>query len=179
ASRRAVLEAALHLIEEKGTAKGITMEAIAREAGVGKQTLYRWWSGTGEIFLEILHEHAEEKIDAVDGGNDLRTFLIRTFQALNPPVRLILKAAMAEAALDNRFRDRLVAGLIAQRRAVLEEVLQRTPKFSGGDHATLIDCIFGFMWYRLLLDVGPLESNNGEELAGLLLASWPPGRKEQ
>src|SRR5580658_4901747 len=42
AAREAVLEAADDLLAEIGFA-AVTMEGIAARAGVGKQTIYRWW----------------------------------------------------------------------------------------------------------------------------------------
>jgi AcrR family transcriptional regulator len=44
----------------------LTMEAIAREAGVSKQTLYRWWPTKAAIVLEALSEGAAAIAPAVD-----------------------------------------------------------------------------------------------------------------
>ena len=50
-ARRAILAAATHLVGREGYGR-VTMEAIAREAGVSKQTVYRWWPTKAAIVLE-------------------------------------------------------------------------------------------------------------------------------
>jgi AcrR family transcriptional regulator len=42
AARDAILDAAFRLLSTPGR-EGVTIEAIAAEAGVGRQTIYRWW----------------------------------------------------------------------------------------------------------------------------------------
>jgi len=55
AARLAVLHAADDLLAEHGFG-GLTVEAIARRAGVAKQTIYRWWPQKVEILLDTLIE---------------------------------------------------------------------------------------------------------------------------
>ncbi|MDM4763432.1 TetR/AcrR family transcriptional regulator [Galbitalea sp. SE-J8] len=65
-ARRAVLHAADDLLAEHGFAK-LTIEAIARQAGVAKQTIYRWWPSKVEILLDGLIEGAEKYLPVPDG----------------------------------------------------------------------------------------------------------------
>ncbi|WTW93562.1 TetR/AcrR family transcriptional regulator [Streptomycetaceae bacterium NBC_01309] len=51
ASRRAILTAAFDLAGEIGYAK-LSIEAIAARAGVGKQTIYRWWPSKGAVLFD-------------------------------------------------------------------------------------------------------------------------------
>ena len=44
------LRAAVELVAELGYAK-VSMEAIAKRAGVGKPTLYRWWPNKASLCL--------------------------------------------------------------------------------------------------------------------------------
>ena len=62
-SRRAIYDAALALIGEVGYQK-TTIEGIAARAGVGKQTIYRWWSSKAEVLLEAFIDLSARAADA-------------------------------------------------------------------------------------------------------------------
>ena len=50
-SRQAILTATADLLGEVGYSK-LAVEAIAARAGVGKQTIYRWWPDKGAVVLD-------------------------------------------------------------------------------------------------------------------------------
>ena len=58
-NRRGLLEAARRLFEERGVAR-VTMEDIARGAGVGKGTLYRNFANKGSLCETLLDDSARE-----------------------------------------------------------------------------------------------------------------------
>lgn len=58
AARIAVLHAVDDMLVEDGYA-AMTMKGIASRAGVGKQTVYRWWTSKAEILLEAVTQDAE------------------------------------------------------------------------------------------------------------------------
>jgi AcrR family transcriptional regulator len=64
ASRLAVLHAVDDMLVEDGYA-AMTMKGIAARAGVGKQTVYRWWNSKAEILLEAVMQDAATEL-AVD-----------------------------------------------------------------------------------------------------------------
>jgi len=43
-----------------------SIEGVARQAGVGKQTIYRWWKCRAELVLEAYANHAASKIMMAD-----------------------------------------------------------------------------------------------------------------
>ncbi|MFE0047491.1 TetR/AcrR family transcriptional regulator C-terminal ligand-binding domain-containing protein [Streptomyces albireticuli] len=49
-----VIETVLRLLEDGVTISDLSMERLAREAGVGKATLYRRWAGKEELMLDVL-----------------------------------------------------------------------------------------------------------------------------
>jgi len=170
----AILEAALELLRERGYGK-VTVDAIAERAGVGKQTMYRWWPSKADVVLEALAETARTSILDRDHGDlesDLRAFLTATFRALNGPHTLgpVMRGLMAEAQLDPKFAVRF-GEYIAWRRASLSSILQRAmdrgevPK--GASIEAVVDMLYGAMWYRLLLDrvIGPKFAATLAELA--------------
>ena len=91
ASRRAILAAAFELVQEVGYAK-LSIEGIAARAGVGKQTIYRWWPSKGAVLFDsflMLSEQPDGGGNALpDTGDleaDLKGVLRATIQELNDP----------------------------------------------------------------------------------------------
>jgi AcrR family transcriptional regulator len=65
ALRRKILRAAASLLDERGIS-GVTMEAIAARAGVGKPTIYREWPNAPSValaaFLQTVERDAESSV---------------------------------------------------------------------------------------------------------------------
>lgn len=75
AAHRAVLDAAARLLDATPYEE-ITVEGIAAEAKVGKQTIYRWWPNKAAVVLEaILAGHARLELAPVPDTGDLRADL--------------------------------------------------------------------------------------------------------
>lgn len=171
ATRRAILDAALALVREQGYSR-TSIEGIAARAGSGKQTVYRWWRSKPEVILEALRASAREEIAVPDTGDlrmDLKRFLERTFAAgRREPYRSALPALMAAAQLDREFGATLWADFLNERREVLRAILQRAEKRSAWapqiELETVLDIVFGTLWYRLLTGFASL----GPRLAGEL-----------
>ncbi len=66
-ARRKIVNAADDLLAEVGLA-AVTIEGIARRAGVSKQTIYRWWPGKTDVLLEALVTDAAERLVVPDTG---------------------------------------------------------------------------------------------------------------
>ena len=60
-SRQAILTATADLLGEVGYTK-LTVEAIAARAGVGKQTIYRWWTDKGALVLDAYLDAALDSV---------------------------------------------------------------------------------------------------------------------
>ncbi|MCX4535459.1 TetR/AcrR family transcriptional regulator [Streptomyces sp. NBC_00841] len=120
-SRRAIYDAALGLVGEVGYPR-TTIEAIAARAGVGKQTIYRWWPSKAAVLMEAfidLGNRAAEQAgeyaipDTGDLAADLRTVLRATVDELNDPVteaptRALAAEGIVDAALGAEFVEKLL-----------------------------------------------------------------------
>ena len=80
-------EAALRLYGEQGWA-GFSFETIARDAGVGKNALYRRWPDKGALLRELLEKHwvAVDRIDTGSFAEDLRELCRMLFAHLAGPL---------------------------------------------------------------------------------------------
>ncbi|HEX6121358.1 MAG TPA: TetR/AcrR family transcriptional regulator [Dongiaceae bacterium] len=162
-THRAILDAVGTLLAESGY-PSLSIEAVAAKAGVGKQTIYRWWPGKADLVMEYLLGVSAQmpRPDTGDMAEDLRIFLLSimegwTIGKLGP----VVTALMAEAQSDPRFGELFFSNLISARRAILKEILARGQGRgeldAGGDLDLLADLIYGPLWYRLLLKHAPLD----------------------
>jgi AcrR family transcriptional regulator len=173
--RRAVLAAATALVDESGYGTA-TMEAIARRAGVSKQTVYRWWPSPAAILLEALNEGAARIAPLVEAGGldgDLRIFVRRSVLGARGRNARLLTALMAEAQRDASFAESFRNGFLAQRRAVMRELLVRARErgdlSSGVDVDVVVEMFFGTLWYRMLAASGPVNTRFADKLTDALL----------
>jgi AcrR family transcriptional regulator len=181
-SRQAILAATTELTSEVGYA-GLTIEGIAARSGTGKQTIYRWWPSKADVLLDALAEKADLHIPLTDQGSyvaDLRKFLTDTFALAEKPQFIhVLRALMADAQLNEEFGERFRTSFLQRRRDALGVVLDRArvrgdlpPDPSPG---TVIDIVFGVLWYRVLVTHGPF----GERLADELVTVLTPSESDQ
>jgi len=168
-----VLRATLELAAEAGPG-GLRMDAIAKRAGVSKETLYRWWRSKTEVVLEALAQRSLATIPAPDTGSlrgDLSAFLHATVASSDRTTRRLLRALAAEAASDPGFADLVTRQFIATRRASLGELLQRgveRDEISSRQAAIAIDLIYGSLWYRLIFQNAPLDTSWAKDITDTL-----------
>ncbi|MFF9566150.1 TetR/AcrR family transcriptional regulator [Streptomyces sp. NPDC014685] len=77
AAERAILDAVAGLLEAGEPLGSLSIERIARTAGVGKATIYRRWSDKEELFVDVLRdiEPPEPVVSGTAGLADLRLLL--------------------------------------------------------------------------------------------------------
>jgi AcrR family transcriptional regulator len=64
----AILDATRELIVEVGY-DSMSIEGIAGRAGVGKQTIYRWWPSKAALVLDMWTPEVEEQLGFPDTGD--------------------------------------------------------------------------------------------------------------
>ncbi|WP_405561841.1 TetR/AcrR family transcriptional regulator [Streptomyces sp. NBC_01180] len=177
AARRAILDAALRLIADSEGGP-VTAQAIAREAGVGKQTLYRWWSSKGAVLLDALTDHADQAAPAPDTGTlheDLRAFIAAVFAGGRHPTTAPALRALAREAGNDPSLAQLMATFTEERRALLRDVLtrgvERGELRADQDLDLMVDQVYGVFWYRFLLGHAPLNDTVADSLADSLVGA--------
>ena len=172
-ARRAILAAAQEELLARGPGD-LTIEGIAARAGVGKQTIYRWWPSKADVVLDAMLDRASADIPVPDEGSlgaDLRAFLTSTFR-MRDEQRPVLVGLMAQSVLDpvfgQAFRERFLALRRATLRSLFERAAERGEIAPEADVALLVDMIYGTLWYRLLVEHGPLDDDTARDLAALV-----------
>ncbi|WP_171162063.1 TetR/AcrR family transcriptional regulator [Streptomyces sp. I05A-00742] len=184
-SRRAILEAALELTGETGYQR-LTIEAIAARAGVGKQTIYRWWPSKAAVLLDAFvalgEDAAEGQTGLPDTGDleaDLKFVLRATVDELNSPRYDAPSRALAAESIVN-------PELCAQfTRTVLEPQLQlyvtrlRAAQEAGQidadvDPRVALELLTGPLAHRWMLRTQPLTHAYADMIVELTLRGLAP-----
>lgn len=176
ASRVAILDAAFAIAREGGYA-ALTMDGLAERAGVGKQTIYRWWRSRAEVAVDALLHRASDRITVPDRGTlraDLTAFLRDTFATARAGgTAELLRGLAAEAQLDPEFRAGAFRTFVGARREVLGSILARARARGERvpDPEVAADVAFGVLWYRLLVSDGSLDDALARKVARVLVTS--------
>ncbi|WP_333740043.1 TetR/AcrR family transcriptional regulator [Streptomyces sp. IBSBF 2806] len=80
AVERAIIEGVMKLLEEGVPLGEISIERIARTAGVGKAAIYRRWSGKEELFVDVLRTAEPDDLELP--GTSMRDDLIVLLESL-------------------------------------------------------------------------------------------------
>ena len=178
-AHRAILDAALRLTAADGY-QAVTIKGIAEAAGVGRQTIYRWWPTKAAILLEAVRSVAEQAAQPEPTGDavaDLRALLRATF-ALSGRVGSAISGLMADSTGDPQFAALLQEHLLARRRAIVHGILERGQeagqlgRAAGLDLA--VDVVWGTMWYRTLSKHRPVDAALADELTEAVVRMLGP-----
>ncbi|HZQ79704.1 MAG TPA: TetR/AcrR family transcriptional regulator [Acidimicrobiia bacterium] len=122
----AIAGAVLQALVERGY-DGMTVDHVARLAGVGRATLYRRWPTKTAMVIEALGRGRFPVPDDPDTGDPRADFLelLRTVQATFEREHHVIRALQLEAARHPDIGVALRRDFIAQRLDVLTEVLRR------------------------------------------------------
>lgn len=157
-----ILEAALHLVAEVGIA-GLTMDAVARRAGVGKATIYRRWTSKEALMLDAWMS-CVRKPTAPDTGTlqgDLEALLGGIDSPLSDrELQRVFPQMIAAAKVNPDVADAYRA-FVEQRRAPMRAVLLRGVERGEIDPAldleVVQDLVIAPLMYRWIVTDAPID----------------------
>lgn len=171
AGSHATIMDALYALLQQTSVRDLTMEAIAKRAGVGKPTLYKWWPSKAALVFAMFHERlAGEPIStkARTAEAAIRERVRRLVAALNGLFGKVMAELIAEAQSDPAVLRELYERHIGPRQAAALLDIERG-KANGeivrdADAELLLEEIFGAIYYRMLLRSGPLTEEYGDRV---------------
>jgi AcrR family transcriptional regulator len=177
-SRQAILTATADLLGEVGYSK-LTVEAIAARAGVGKQTIYRWWPDKGTVVLDayLALVEADQELTFPDSGDleaDLRMVLGSMTDSLADPVferryRALLAAIQDDPTLAAALWDRLLKPWLAATIRRLRAAQQAGQLRNDVDLEVATELLYGPAYYRWLLRTGPISRQYADAVLAMNL----------
>ncbi|SFI75413.1 transcriptional regulator, TetR family [Bosea sp. OK403] len=154
----AVKAAARELLAEKGYA-GFSIEEVARRAGAGKPTIYRWWPSKADLFIAIYGADKDAAIPVPDTGSLRDDLLLYTkdlwrFWREDTAGRvfrgLIAEAQTSEGALA-ALRFKFMPERLASPRKMFLRAAERS-EFPADEIDDRLELWVGFNWLHVLTD---------------------------
>ena len=180
AARVAILNATLKLLETQ-TVQQITIESIAKEAGVGKATIYRWWSSKASVVIDaFVQNHIVHTPLAKGGmcGETLATHMHLLIEQYSGWPGRIVAQILAEGQSDpevlREFRERFFYGRRAVVREVIEEGRRRGEFRTDMDAEYQMDILYAPIYFRLILGHAPLDQLFADTLTEAMLNLLSP-----
>lgn len=174
-TRRAILAATLRLLRTE-TVQSVTIEAIAKAAGVSKATIYRWWPSKPAIVIDAFMEHhvvstpMHEETGAVKAITDHLALLVHQYRGR--PGRLvaqIIAEGQSDAAVLKEFYERFSKGRAELVNRVIEAGKKRGELRKDIPTETMAECLYAPVYFRLLVGIQPLDKSFAERHAKTVL----------
>lgn len=154
----AVKAAARELLAEKGYA-GFSIEEVARRAGAGKPTIYRWWPTKADLFIAIYGANKDAAIPVPDEGS-LRADLLRYTSDLwrfwrEDTAGRVFKGLVAEAQTSDSALAALRFKFLPERLAAPREMFVRAAErgeFTPDEIDDRLELWVAFNWLHALTD---------------------------
>lgn len=181
-SRTVVRRAVLEELAEVGYG-ALTIEAVARRAGVGKSTIYRHWQDRVDLIADAFEHAHEQMVPNVDTGTarERVTRLVShvaevlTDSLFSRCVPALIEGAERDARLRD-FHHRYAAVRRGELATVIAEGVERGEFPSRADPESAAMTMLGSMFYCRLMTPNPLSPSDVEALVDAVL---PPTSRPQ
>lgn len=152
--RSARVQAAVHQavqrLQDQAGRDGLTIPAIAAEAGVTPSTIYRRWGDLGQLLADVALEQLRPESPPEDTGSfegDLRAWLAQYFEEMaSEPGRAMLRDVLGSAGTDGQ--ERCMHFCTAQIDALRARGLQRGEAVVATE--SIVDQVIAPLMYRIL-----------------------------
>jgi AcrR family transcriptional regulator len=155
--QQAIIDAATEVLAKEGPTR-FTIEAVAKLAGCGKPTIYRWWPSRPALLLEVYGQAVEQELVAPEGkdlAKDLAAMVRQVWrlwrtESMGSLYRLILSEMMLEKEGARYLREVFIPGRQAFTAIAFQAAKDRGEIPRETDIKLLMDLIYGYSVFRLI-----------------------------
>jgi AcrR family transcriptional regulator len=173
-SEEAILAATLHLLKEKPL-RDVTIEEIARKAGVGKATIYKWWPSKAYVALDAVLRKMNRMVPTPDTGSvegDFKEQLYSVITFYTSPTGRLFGQFLAEGQSDKEFAALFRERFMKPRRefvgVIFDRAVERGEIDRTLDRELVLDLIYGPAILRLMVEHAPLNREATEAMISVL-----------
>lgn len=173
ALHHAILDVTARILGAGGYA-GLTIEKVAEQAGVARQTVYRRWPTKLALVIDLLRE-VSESAPLPDTGSiqtDLRQLYRRYSKAIITSGGPIIPGLIAESLYNDELAEVVRSYLMTRRQraiTLVKAAVKRGELPASTKPELVIDLLTGFLWYRRLIVPIPLGARDDEAVVEILL----------
>ena len=171
-SHAAIMAATRAILDEVGPTR-LTIDGVAKRAGVGKPTIYRTWANAQELAMAALVTPDDIGVSPVSASLEalLENIITRLNTKRGRQMALMLASAEPDGELFKAFANRVILRGREDGLAILQRQIAAGTIRADTDLPAVLDMLFGAVMLRLLLRHEPLDG----DFARRILASAMDG----
>ena len=154
---QAIIAAATEVLAREGPSR-FTIEAVAKLAGCGKPTIYRWWPSRSALLLEVYDQVVQRELSPPEGkdlAKDIAAMLRQIWglwrkESAGALYRLILSEMMLEEEGARYLRDVFIPRRQAFTAMAFQAARDRGEIPPEADVKLLLDFLYGYSLFRLI-----------------------------
>lgn len=162
-SRTAILDSTNKMLLHMSV-RDVSIEAVAKKAGVGKTTIYRWWPNKVALILDAISGPMGVLPAPVEGANAPES-LVKQLERFTRICRgrggKIVAEIYAEAQGDAELQALFFEKFMLQHEEILASIIESGKKDgsfrSDLDTGFAVDMIYGAIFYHLMSSPEPLD----------------------
>jgi AcrR family transcriptional regulator len=175
-ARRTILAVAYEMLAAQGPGR-LTVESVAAKAGVGKPTIYRYWSNARALEMAAMLEQPAPDTSVQVGQSavaDLRAQLEKVVaifaEKRGRQMTQMIAASEADSELSKQFRNTVILKCREEGRAILKRAIAEQNVRPDIDIEVALDMIYGPLFYRILVGHAALDAHFARNLVATALA---------
>ncbi|MCP2358165.1 AcrR family transcriptional regulator [Nonomuraea thailandensis] len=180
-SAKAIVRAALELCREVGYRK-LSIEGIAARAGVGKNTIYRWWPSKSAVLLDGLLSAMTVDASFPDTGDVAADFKTQITAAAGtvfrpdtgPHYAALIGEAQQDPELARALWDRLISHLTSAATQRIQSAQRRGQIRPDLTPDLVIEMLYGPAYYHWLMRQRPADAQHIHLIVDTALAGLAP-----